>query len=64
VVLEATKGRSELEIQRALAAAYPFTGSRGRMPHNAWREEIRRQRGALPKPKAVGQRNLFEEGEG
>jgi hypothetical protein len=41
--LEATKGKSEKEIRKALSDAYPF-GERAMYPYKVWLDEIQRQR--------------------
>ena len=43
-VLEATKGKDEKDIKKALRDAYPF-GERAMHPYKIWLDEIKFQRG-------------------
>lgn len=45
--LEATKGKPEKDIRRALREAYPY-GVRRHWPYKIWLDEIARQRGTKP----------------
>lgn len=46
-ILEATAGKAEREVRRALRKAYPF-GQRKYHPYRIWCDEIARQRGRKP----------------
>lgn len=73
-VLDANKGKSKEEIDKALFDAYPF-GERKYHPYKIWLDEIRRQRhgirkvnkrkrGGLPKWREKEDQQRLEEWEG
>jgi len=49
-VLREMKGAPEAELRQALRAAYPFVAYENQ-PYKIWHDEIKRQRGLLPRLK-------------